>query len=137
MSLAIWEIGGPCDYGENNKAVIARAAGRAGISVRMARALFYRESPNPGGRVVDTVRAAKARINAERAQQEKLREETGRAKAERAFDRLARSIDAALQSPDADEVRGLLVELRGRVARMRGLDRAMAGDGARDDGGRK
>lgn len=129
MSLAIWEIGGPIGYGENLSSVLGRAAKEAGITWRMAKALFYRERRNPGGLAVDGVRAARDRIRAERQaariRQDKLREETARAQAERTIDRLAGSIETALRSPDADEVRDLLITLRERIARMRGMDCAM------------
>lgn len=130
MRHAVMALGGPRGCGETMERVFDRAAGAADISVRAARALFYREARNPAARVVDNIRSAMARREAASARRDALLEETARAKRERAIDRLSGSIETAIYSTDADEVRDLLIRLFERVDRIRGQDSAVGAPGA-------
>lgn len=70
MEAGIVELCGPRSWNDNRESWLQEGADAAGISFRAARAFFYRESENPGGRNVDKVRAALARKKEEKARDE-------------------------------------------------------------------
>lgn len=58
MHDAIVTLGGTRDWFSNRKSWLSQAADRAGISVRTAKGLFYREYENPTFALVQKVREA-------------------------------------------------------------------------------
>lgn len=56
-------LAGPRQWNDTRESWLARGARVAGVSFRTAKALFYREWPDPRASVVDSVRAAVARRN--------------------------------------------------------------------------
>lgn len=58
MRRAIAAIAGPRGFGETRERWLERAARRAQISYRQARSLFYLETRDPRGSVVEAVRRA-------------------------------------------------------------------------------
>lgn len=91
MRTAIADLGGPRCDGDTRERVIDRAARRAGISFRTAKALFYGEMTNPRATTVERVRAALSRRATNR-------EEHARATAERAITELSSAIAGAILS---------------------------------------
>lgn len=58
MHQSIRTLAGPRGENDTRESMLARAARRAGISQRQARALFYGEAKDPKSSVVERVRAA-------------------------------------------------------------------------------
>jgi hypothetical protein len=58
MRDAIRELAGPRDFNDTRESWLARAARKAGISFRQAKAFHYGETPNPRVQDVEKVRAA-------------------------------------------------------------------------------
>lgn len=67
MHQSIWQLAGGRGEHDTRETMLARAARRAGISQRQARALYYREAKDPKSSVVERVRDAisKSQIKAE------------------------------------------------------------------------
>ena len=61
LKQGIAELAEPRSPEDNRKSMIARAARRAGINYRTAKALFYEEIPDPKYSIVAAVRGALAR----------------------------------------------------------------------------
>ena len=59
MHDAIVSLAGERGWSETREAWIARAARRAGISVRAAKSFFYKEAANPAALTVERVRIAR------------------------------------------------------------------------------
>ena len=55
---AMIRVAGPREWSDTRESWIARAARRAGVPFRTARAVFYREIRDPKWSVVETIRAA-------------------------------------------------------------------------------
>jgi hypothetical protein len=58
MRDAIRELAGPRDFNDTRESWLNRAARRAGISFRQAKAFHYGETPNPRASDVEKVRTA-------------------------------------------------------------------------------
>lgn len=58
MRAAIIDLAGPKDWIDTRQRWLERAARRAGISFRAAKALYYGETPDPRSSVVEKIRAA-------------------------------------------------------------------------------
>ncbi|WP_454917334.1 hypothetical protein [Xanthobacter sediminis] len=58
MNQSIRVLAGPRGDNDTRESMLARAARRAGISYRQARALYYSEAKDPKSSVVERVRAA-------------------------------------------------------------------------------
>lgn len=100
---------------DNAKSLIARAARRAGITYRLAKAFYYGESENPCSRGVERVRAAL------RAQEAKARDEYRSLRDRIAF--LERRLDA-LDPDGTGEMAASVLGPASRSGRDRGpLDR--------------
>jgi hypothetical protein len=63
MRDAIIKLAGERAFFETREVWIARAARRAGITARQAKAFFYKESPSPRHHDVEAVRLAVATLN--------------------------------------------------------------------------
>jgi hypothetical protein len=63
MRESIIRLGGERSWFETRQAWLDRAARIAGISARSAKALFYRETPDPKASVVERVRCAVEKLN--------------------------------------------------------------------------
>lgn len=59
---AIVKLSGPREVFDSRERWLARGSRAAGISNRAAKAIFYREWPDPRASIVDSVRAALARL---------------------------------------------------------------------------
>lgn len=106
---------------DTRESMIARAARRAGITFRQARALFYGETTDPKYSVVERIRQARAAAEKERADAEAARDEYHALLA-----RIA-ACEEALRVRDADFHRD---EIHARRAVLGRVDRALdRGDG--------
>lgn len=63
MHQSIKTLAGPRGDVDTRESMLSRAARRAGITYRQARALYYRETSDPRASVVERVRAAMAKAN--------------------------------------------------------------------------
>ncbi len=71
MHQSIMTLAGPRGDNDTRESMLARAARRAGISHRQARALYYGEAKDPKSSVVEGVRAAMNRMT-QKAEQDVL-----------------------------------------------------------------
>lgn len=123
MFEAIVKLAGDRSVFETRDLWLASAARKAGISTRMAKALFYRESKNPSSAVVESVRAA-VNKQQQRAQRHAQNERAARreyADVSEIIERLER-LERTLRLSGADHDRVTLVEVR---KARRGVDRAV------------
>jgi len=76
MHQSIRVLAGPRADVDTRESMLSRAARRAGITYRQARALYYRETSDPRASVVERVRVAMAKANekAEAHAREQLKE---------------------------------------------------------------
>lgn len=76
MHQSIRVLAGPRADVDTRESMLSRAARRAGITYRQARALYYRETSDPRASVVERVRVAMAKANekAEANAREQLKE---------------------------------------------------------------
>lgn len=97
-------LAGPRDAHDTRESWLARAARRAGVSLRQAKAIYYGESRDPRASVAEKIRAA--------ARQQKSNDvETARAEIERLRARIAR-LEAMAASFDPPLDRGAPGPLR-------------------------
>lgn len=100
MQTAIMALSGPRQSSDARESMIARAARKAGISYRQAKAFFYREAVNPSGLAVVSVQRALQAMNAEEIRGE--RERIAQLEAENSF--LRQVIASALARPPSATV---------------------------------
>lgn len=109
MRRSIAALAGARSFTETRERWLERAARRAGISFRTAKALFYQEQRDPRASVVERVRDAAQRLAKQEAADLASR-----------FETIAAALDARDQDFHSDDVAALV----GAARALRGLDRA-------------